>query len=241
MGKRGRKPSEKRGYFYEKQEQAVIDYVNSNDVTERNEIFNNILMPAFSKMVESIINRYKLYIPDEEFKETYDDTISFLMTKIHLFNPEAGYKAYSYCGTICKNYLIWRVKTYNKKVTRVEKYDSVQNKISDNLKLSYKDSDNQRQFLTELIQETAKKIEDVLENDHKLKENEIKLGKTLIFLLKNWEEIMDENSSNKFNKSSILLFIKENTNLNTKEIRDSMKKFKNTYFGVKNNLLFEYL
>lgn len=241
MGKRGRKPSERKGYFYEEQEQAVIDYVNSTDEKERNRIYNNILMPAFSKMVESIINRYKLYIPDEEFTETYLDTISFLMTKIHLFNPDSGYKAYSYCGTICKNYLIWRVKTYNKQITRVAKYDEVQNEICDSLKLSYKDTDNQRQFLTDLIKETAKKIETVLEKDKKLKENEIKLGKTLIFLLNNWEDIMDESSSNKFNKSSILLFIKENTNMNTKEIRDSMKKFKNTYFGVKNNLLTEYL
>ena len=175
MGKRGRKPSERKGYFYEEQEQAVIDYVNSTDEKERNRIYNNILMPAFNKMVESIINRYKLYIPDEEFNETFSDTISFLMTKIHLFNPDSGYKAYSYCGTICKNYLIWRVKTYNKQITRVAKYDEVQNEICDSLRMSYKDNYNKRQFLTELITESANSVENVMTNDKKLKENEKKI------------------------------------------------------------------
>ena len=54
-------------------------------------------------MVESIIRRYKLYPPqDENFDETFNDTLSFLMTKIDRFNPNSGYKAYSYCGTVCK-------------------------------------------------------------------------------------------------------------------------------------------
>ena len=75
MAKRGRKPkSERKGYFYEEQEQAVIDYINAYEVEEKTRIFNEILSPAFTKMVESIIRRYNLYVPEEEFKETFDDT-----------------------------------------------------------------------------------------------------------------------------------------------------------------------
>ena len=59
MAKRGRKPSGKRkGYFYEEQEQAVIDYINAYAAEEKARIFNDILSPAFTKMVESIIRRY---------------------------------------------------------------------------------------------------------------------------------------------------------------------------------------
>ena len=105
MGKRGRKPKVKR-YFAEEQEKAVADYIRSNDVEEKNRIFNTILKPAFKIMIESIIRRYSLYVEDEEFQETFDDTMSFLMTKIMSFKPETKFKAYSYCGTICKNYLI---------------------------------------------------------------------------------------------------------------------------------------
>ena len=71
MSKRGRKPkTERKGYFYEEQEEAVAKYLATNDIDERNEIFNTVLKPAFTKMIESIIRRYKLYVPEEEFDET---------------------------------------------------------------------------------------------------------------------------------------------------------------------------
>jgi hypothetical protein len=64
MGKRGRKPSERKGYFYEKEERAIIDYINETDVDKKNKIFNTILYPALTKMIESIIRRYKLFVHD---------------------------------------------------------------------------------------------------------------------------------------------------------------------------------
>ena len=58
--KRGRKPSkERKGYFYEEQEQAVVDYISTDNIHEKNRIFNTILKPAFTKMIESIIRRYR--------------------------------------------------------------------------------------------------------------------------------------------------------------------------------------
>lgn len=50
MGKRGRKPLNKRkGYFYEEQEQAVKEYLNADDKEEKDKIFNKWLKPAFTK------------------------------------------------------------------------------------------------------------------------------------------------------------------------------------------------
>jgi len=242
MAKRGRKPSkEKKGYFYEEQENAVVNYIRSTDENERNRIYNSILHPAFCKMVESIINRYKLYVPDEEYKETFDDTISFLMTKINLYNPESGYKAYSYCGTICKHYLILKIKNYDKNIKRNSPYDTVQTDLNNNIRLSYKDNETKTEFLNDLISGTVSSVERIMVENSKLTENELKIGKALVTLLENWEELLNNMGSNKFNKSSILLFLKENTLLNTKEIRDGMKKYKNAYYDVKKNLLDVYL
>ena len=90
MAKRGRK---RKGYFYEEQEQAVVDYILAETKEDKNKIFNTWLKPAFTKMIESIIRRYKLYVPDEEFDDTFNDTFSFLMTKIELFDPSKGFKS----------------------------------------------------------------------------------------------------------------------------------------------------
>lgn len=235
MGKRGRKPLNKRkGYFYEEQEQAVKDYLNADDKEEKDKIFNKWLKPAFTKMIESIIRRYNLYPPDENFQETFDDTISFLMTKIENFNVDSGYKAYSYCGTICKNYLIYKINQFNKNQNRNERYDVIQSDLNDSITFSYNENSGHITFLTDLMKNTIKEISEILNGDKlKLSDDEIRVGKALIDLMTNWEDLFAQMGSNKFNKSSILLFLKETTLLNTKQIRDGMKKYKTAYYGIK--------
>ena len=239
MAKRGRKPkNERKGYFYETEEKAIVNYLNSDSKAEKERIFNKILMPAFTKMIESIIRRYNLYPPDEEFQETFDDTISFLISKINHFNPDSGYKAYSYCGTICKNYLIHKINQYVKNQKRNVSYDIMSSDINDNPNFSYDQYSNKIQTLSEIITDTSSKIGEMLDNKEKnrLNKNEIKVGFALIDLLGNWEDLFTRMGSNKFNKSSILLFIKETTLLNTKEIRDSMKKYKNVYQCIRKKI-----
>lgn len=238
MAKRGRKPKEKTersGYFYETEEDAFVTYLQSDDEEEKNKIFNTYLHPAFTKMIESIIRRYNLYPPDEEFQETFDDTISFLMTKVEKFNPESGYKAYSYCGTICKNYLLFKINQCIKNQKRNESYDLMQTEINESSKFSYDQYNNKIQMLTELIENTVNEIKNMIDNKEKFKLNEtqIKVGVALIELMGNWEDLFARMGSNKFNKSSILLFLKETTLLSTKEIRDAMKVFKLKYYLLK--------
>lgn len=208
MGKRGRKPLNKRkGYFYEEQEQAVKEYLNADDKEEKDKIFNKWLKPAFTKMIESIIRRYNLYPPDENFQETFDDTISFLMTKIENFNVDSGYKAYSYCGTICKNYLIYKINQFNKNQKRNERYDVIQSDLNDSITFSYNENSGHITFLTDLMKNTIKEISKILNGDKlKLSDDEIRVGKALIELMTNWEDLFAQMGSNKFNKSSILLF-----------------------------------
>ena len=240
MAKRGRKPSNKRkGYFYEEQEEAVKNYLKAETKEEKDKIFKKWLEPAFEKMITSIIRRYNLYPPDENFQDTFDDTVSFLMTKIECFKPDSVYKAYSYCGTICKNYLIYKINQFNKNQKRNERYDMMQSDISDSIKFSYDDDSNNISFLTKLMNNTVKKINDIIDKREKfrLSEDEIKVGKALIELMNNWEDLFAQMGSDKFNKSSILLFLKETTLLNTKQIRDGMKKYKTAYYGIKSIMI----
>jgi hypothetical protein len=240
MGKRGRKPSkERKGYFYETEEDAVARYVTTDDVQEKNEIYHTYLEPAFTKMIESIIRRYNLYPPDEIFQETFDDTLSFLLTKIEHFKPESGFKAYSYCGTVCKNYLILKINQYNKNLTRNERYEDIQNDIEDNVKFSYAQDGSYLEHLTDLISDTSKEIAQMIEDKdkHKLSENEIKVGNALCSLLENWGELFARMGSNKFNKSSILLYLQEITLLDTQQIRLSMKKYRTIYQNIRKKML----
>jgi hypothetical protein len=68
--------------------------------------------------------------------------------------------------------------------------------------------------------------------EENLSENEIKLGHALYDIFENYDSIFIGNDNNKFNKNIILLSLREMTNLSTKEIRGSMRKYKNMYYSL---------
>lgn len=231
MAKRGRKVKERKGYFYEREEKAIVDYINSDSIEQKNFIFNTILYPALTKMIESIIRRYKLYVPDEEFDQTFNDTISYLLTKINNFDASKGYKAYSYCGTVCKNYLYSKCSQYAKRLIRNASYDEMMGEINN---IGYNpDEPSKAEKANEIIKKVSIEISKII-NQNDISENERKVGNALLYLLNNWQDILSEEGSNKLQKSSVLYFLREETRMTTKEVRDNMKPFKAIYKVIKN-------
>lgn len=237
MGKRGRKPNTyRKGYFYEKEEDAVINYINSESAEEKNAIFEESLRPVLKQMIESIIRRYKLYPKGEEFEETFDDALAFIITKIDRYKKENG-RAYSYIQTVCKHHLIGKLNESKKLLIRNISYDDISDELNENEKFSYTIADNESDA-SNIISVVIEEINNEINNKNsKLTKNEILVGKSLSEILQNWDELFADLGSNKFNKSSILLYIKETTNLPTKDVRNSMRKFKNLYFKTKGLLL----
>lgn len=230
-----KKKRKRTGYFYEEEEQAFRDFLLSECQTERDAIFREKLYIPFTKMIESIIHRYDLYIPDETFSDTFFDTYSFLLSKVEKFDPSKNKKAYSYCGTICKNYLIHKSIQYGKNRDRMTSYDDISYEVNEDEKYSYVLEDVSDP-LKILIDDMINEIDEMLSNaDVKpvLKENEIKIGIALKSLLMNWNDLFLSLGSNNFNKNSILFYLKETTLLTTKEIRDALRKFKNRYYEIK--------
>ena len=239
---------ERKGYFYEEQENAVKEYLLTTDNVKRNQIFNTILLPAFTTMIESIIRRYNLHIPNEEFDDTFNDTISFLMSKIEHFDPEKiskktgkTFKAYSYCGTVCKNYLLHKRIEYSKEIERASSYDTMCDELNDNLRYSSSPND-QDALLTNVIDGAIFVIKDIMNGNVKgtLTDKELRVGEALLNLFENWEDILITNGSNKLNKSAILYYLRETTMLTTKEVRDSMRKYKKAYFGIKEKIMKDF-
>ena len=310
MAKRGRKPKERKGYFYEKEEQAIVDYTSSTNQEEKNRIFNTVLMPALTKMIESMIRRYKLFVPEEEFQQTFNDTISYLLTKINNFKSEMWlyeefsgepteppvdltktgfielkktinehspkfvrvfedakeqywskeneefestklftiyklelrhYKAYSYCGTVCKNYLIYKNIQYTKNKQRNLPYDEMLDDFSKDPKYTVPEEDGHYSMVERLIKEMSSEIKTMMSEREKnaLTDNEMKVGVALTELLDHWEEVLNVDGSNKLQKSSVLYFLREETMMTTKEVRDNMKSFKKAYYILKKGMIDE--
>ena len=217
-------------YFGEEQEKAVVSYLESNDEAERNKIFNEYLREPLIIMVESIIRRYKLYRKDLEFQEIHDDTMSFLLTKINKFDHTKNHKAYSYFGTICKNYLMGAIQKDTKEQNRQVSYDDISSSIEDNFELSYTMDDYSIDYRDVIVKLTVD-LEEFIEEEE-LTDNEQKLGYALLEIFSNFDKIFQVGDGNKFNKNLILLSLREMTSLSTKEIRISIKKFRKLYDGI---------
>lgn len=243
--KRGRKPNpnKKKMYFSEIEEQAVRDYCSSTNEIERNKIFSTILYPAFTKMVESIIRRYTLFKPGEEFEDTFTDAMGFIVMKMNHYDPTKNAKAYSYFGTICKNYLIHEREKAQERMNTTLSYDTIYNEGNPDTRQVSMDPFNEPSFAQKMLRETANEIKEMVDNyeEHGLNENDIKVGNALVHIIRNWDILFDNafssNESKKFNKSTVDSFLKDATELKTKDIRESKKKYIAAYGKLKSVLL----
>ena len=227
--KKGRKPTQT-NYFDVREEKAVVMFLNTDSADEKNKIYNEFLRKPLDKMISSIIRRYKLYRPDMDFEEIHIDTHSFLMTKIDKFKPSKEKKAYSYFGTICKNYLMGQIIKDQKDINRKVSYEDISTDLENKPEFSYI-IDGEPFDSEKLIKKFLEELKTFLK-DENMNENERKLGLALYEIFRNYNMIFLGSDNNKFNKNLILLSLREMTNLNTKEIRSSMKKYKNLYLNV---------
>ena len=231
--KRGRK-AVKENYFDVREEDAVRKFLLAESSYEKNKIYNEFLRGPLDKMISSIIRRYKLYRKDMDFIEIHCDTHSFLMTKVDKFKPAEEKKAYSYFGTICKNYLMGQIIKDQKETNRKVSYEDVSESIEERPDMVYHIDDDVVDTSV-IIFKYIKELKSFIENEN-LNDNERKLGYALVDLFDNYETIFSGADNNKFNKNVILLSLREMTNLNTKEIRSSIKRFKKLYILIQNKM-----
>tara|TARA_B110000285_G_scaffold203879_1_gene240384 strand:+ start:88 stop:798 length:711 start_codon:yes stop_codon:yes gene_type:complete len=116
-----RKPKSK-NYFTQETEDYIVKYNNQPDSEIRSKIYEQHIHFPFFKLTQNIIHTFKFYHTEvENLEHLQHEIITFLLTKMHLFDPSRGAKAYSYFGTIVKRWLIlYNTKNYTKKVKKVD-------------------------------------------------------------------------------------------------------------------------
>jgi len=232
--KRGRKATTV-NYFDVAEEAAVRRYLIAETFEEKNAIYNEFLRGPLDKMISSIIRRYKLYRKDMNFTDIHTDTHSFLMTKVDKFKPSKEKKAYSYFGTICKNYLMGQIIKDQKDTNRKISYEDISSSLEQRPDMVYY-MELEKTETDDIIQGFLTELRHYIDNEP-LTDNEKKLSISLLELFENYKTIFLGTDNNKFNKNIILLSIREMTNLSTKEIRTAMKRFKKLYYAVLNKII----
>jgi len=213
----------KNHYFTQDHEDAIIQYTKTNCIRERTELYVKWIQPAFNEMVDKIVFTYKFTnLPNCE--SLRDECKIWLMTILEKYDPSKGSKAFSYFSVITKNWFIHKVKKQQKRNAREVDYANVPNKFEEEY-LSTTDSYISQREEDEFWLHFYGELKSW--DTSQMKENDLKVYKAIKVLFESKDDIEI------FNKKAIYLYLREITGLNTKQIVNSLKKFRKKYFIFK--------
>jgi len=220
-----KKRNNKNYYFTSDHEDAIVRYAQTNCKKERTDLYIEFIGPAFNEMVDKIVFTYKFTnLPNID--SLREECKIWLMTILDKYDPNKGSAAFSYFSVITKNWFIHKVKRQQKRNKREidlgnisKRYEEEYLSTNDSYVTQREEDEFWKSFYTEL------KSWDVSQ----MKENDTKVYKAIIILFESKEDI------DIFNKKAIYLYLREITGLNTKQIVNSLKKFRKRYYSFKQN------
>jgi hypothetical protein len=208
MTKKRRKKS--KNYFTQETEDFIVLYNNEPDSEVRSKIYETHIHYPFFKLTQNIIHTFKFYHTEvENLEHLQHEIITFLLSKMHLFDPTRGAKAYSYFGTIVKRWLIlYNTKNYTKKIKKVD----VDVLTGENSTYTYSIGDDK--VKSDLDKYFDLYIDYVSENLLELfpKKNDAQIADAILELFRKRESL------EVFNKKALYIYIREMVDVKTPKI-----------------------
>tara|TARA_Y100000389_G_scaffold137985_1_gene135652 strand:+ start:696 stop:1415 length:720 start_codon:yes stop_codon:yes gene_type:complete len=210
--KRKRRKKSK-NYFTQETEDYIVKYNNLDPVEDsekRSRIYETYIHYAFFKLTQNIIHTFKFYHTEvSNLEHLQHEIITFLLSKIHLFDPTRGAKAYSYFGTIVKRWLIlYNTKNYKKKINKV----GVEVLTGENSTHVYTQGDEK--VKSDLDKYVDIFVDHVSENIFELfpKKNDAQIADAILELFRKRETL------EVFNKKALYIYIREMVDVKTPKI-----------------------
>ena len=206
-------------YFTKVHEQAIIDYVATEEMSERERLYRDYIGPAFDELVDKIVYTYK-FTTLPNIDSLRDECKVWLTTILDKYDPNKGSKAFSYFSVVTKNWFIHKVKKNSVQVRREIYYDDLNKDLESKYVMtdeSYVKSRENNEFWRFLYEEINSW------NSTNMKTNEEKVYKAVMVLFESTNDIEI------FNKKAIYLYIRELTGLNTKQVVNNLNKMRSRY------------
>lgn len=216
--KQKRSPKKPNVYFTQTTEDAIVLYNSLEDDIQKNILYTQKIHPAFYKLAEIMIHRFKFYNFDVSHEDVKHEVIAFLHEKIGKYKAENG-KAFSYFSIVAKNYLIAENnKNYYhfKRSHDIQAIDLERNIVNEKIRM-------------DLIEEKKDFIDiftDVFEKNMTLffvKNRDLQVADTILYLFRTRENI--EN----YNKKAIYILVRERTGVSSQHITSVINKIKIIY------------
>ena len=199
-----------KNYFTKETEDWIVVYNNTKDPEIRSDIYQKHIHYPFFKLTQNIIHTFKFYHTEvSNLEHLQHEIITFLLSKMHLFDPTRGDKAYSYFGNIVKRWLIlYNTKNYNKKIKKVP----VEILTGENSTHTYKPGDES--IKSDLDKYVDIFVAHVSENIFELfpKKNDAQIADAILELFRKRETL------EVFNKKALYIYIREMVDVKTPKI-----------------------
>ena len=218
-----RRSKVKNHYFTQIHENAIVEYADTECIKRRTVLYVDYIRPAFNEMVDKIVFTYKFTtLPNCDSLRS--ECKIWLVTILDKYDPNKGSKAFSYFSVITKNWFIHKVKQQQKRNKREIDIQSISKRYEEEFLAtedSYLTSREEQEFWESFYGELKSW------DETQMKDNDLKVYKAIVILFESKEEIEI------FNKKAIYLYLREITDLNTKQIVNSLKKFRKRYWNFK--------
>lgn len=233
MEKKKRKKKSK-NYFTHDTELAINRYNETEDYEIKNKIYEEEIHYPLFKLTQNLIHTFKFYYTEESnLEDLQHEVITFLLTKLHKFDPTNGAKAYSYFGTVAKRYLIASNQKNYKKRLEVLSLDNIYLEQEDNHYASGQPLDVEENtpesilispesdltyFMNEYISYCSTNIYELFP-----KKEHAKIADAILELFRKRDNIA------LFNKKALYIYIREMTDVKTAKITKVAKVLATLY------------
>lgn len=238
--KPGAKPFVK--YFDDNTEAAIIRYQQAVIVTEdgktvpdyaaRSKIYVAEIQPAFSTLVENLINVFGYHVIYESRSDLKNECLQFLYAVIPKWKVEKGSKAFSYFNKVSMNWLTVQSKQTAKKVQNYVSLDNRENLSKRDLHIidDHAIVPSIEDILTsDDVSKNMKKLVETLKVKAKT-DNERVCLEAIATIIENIEDI------DLLSKRAVMLYIREITGLSSKQLSIVLSALKRQYKIVKEEL-----
>jgi len=223
-GKGSKRPSVKL-YFHSGTHNAIINFQNSNDQSEKAQIYIDEILPAFDKLAENLIFIHGFAKPHGSFEDLKSDCVTFLYETLEKFDHTRGTKAFSYFNVVAKNWLIIQSKKKTKQNRRHVSIDDSTSLSSSDLSAielhQTAPSQDEEIFKKESMDNLFDLMSEIRETI--TGENEIACMDAIITLFRKIEDL------DFLNKRAVFVYMRDLSSLNPKQLSVAMSVIRKHY------------
>lgn len=212
-------------YFDSETQRSIELFQAAPDKDVRHQLYLEKIMPAFDKLVESLIFIYGFASPNEPIEHMKNDCVTFLYESLHKFDATRGTKAFSYFNVVARNWLVISSKNRQKKIKRFVSIEDLKESKSAEAEMYQSmliGSTPEDQMIEsghrDVILETLKKIKRSLNQPHE--------HACIDAIVTVFEQLDDLDL---LNKRAIFVYVKNISNLNQKQLGSAMSIIRKHY------------